>query len=785
MQGLRHFVSKPSFSGSPTPSIDWYASFLRRSSSFSPSHPPHSFSAFLLPSLPPPSQALLLSTLMLLQAVVANAQHNAMTARRLCRTLGIHLFGMSPPAGSSSFDDLYSAWREAGDALEGCLKAFLREQTDLPPRLQELVDDYPMWVASKMSGASSKGGRKVRVVKVEVESKGEWRQVGEAEVNDQETGFVANGRGGAEESADKPARRRPVEILLAAIEADPLAGHVEADEAAKLWARIVERAKEASDESAPTAVLEDEVVRVLELLNLDSSASAEDADPFAADGSPRLRAHSLFSDRRASSFGTFSNLSTGNLFVPPASKRTVTPTWNDFKQSGFSTASELDAANEFGLFNPETDGRFTKPARLPRKVVKPEHRVVSVSVCEVDEEFPDAWIDTLGESTSTFAPVAGWPSLVGAPLQPSLVSSPEGGSKRSIDHLVIYERLLPPAQQETRLAAPRPPLALNTSHLGVHRAFSTASILGRRGRKSDVLPPPSVKDESTLSPGRKWRRRASAIFATGAPEPEKSKREGSSDSTASPSLPTTLSTLLPSSRRNRRSLVAAELPPPVTTAATPSEPPEMSPTSPSSIVRTFSRNLISKRSRSSLYSLSRQRSPISEEGEPVPVPPLPAHFAGAAKETDASAPTEDVVDPVAEVVVAEPEAEGYRVESTPSGPAAHVEGATTETLAPASSDEVPQLASSDQVSQQVPQEAAAPAVDITAPLAAEEELREGAHEEAREVHDEAHEGLPVLGAAVVATEEARPEAEQSAVVEPDAVEPVRSFPPPRLLDEAC
>ncbi|EGU11411.1 Proteophosphoglycan ppg4 [Rhodotorula toruloides ATCC 204091] len=753
LQGLRHFSSTPSFSGSPTPSIDWYTSFLRRSSSFAPSHPPHSFSAFLLPSLPPASQALLLSTLTLLQAVSANAQHNAMTARRLCRSLGIYLFGMSPSSGSSSFDDLYNAWREAGDALEGCLKAFLREQTDLPPRLQELVDDYPAWVAAKMNG-SSENGRKVRVVKVEVESKGEWRQVGEAEVNDQETGFVARGRG-AEGPTDKPARRRPVEILLAAVEADPLAGDVETDEAATAWSRIVERAKKGGEDSGATVVLEDEVLRVLELLALDQPTTVDDSDPFAGDGSPRPRVRSLISDRRSSSFGTFSNYSTGNLLTPSPSQRTITPTWNDFKQTGFAP-TELDAANEFGLYNPEIDGRFTKPARLPRKVVEPEHRIVGVSVCEVDEEFPDVWIDTLGESTSTFAPVAGWPSLVVAPLQPSVVSH-EDGAKRTIHHLVIYEKLLPPAHKPAPFA-PRPSLPSTASQPGVHRAFSTASILGRRGRKSDIFPAPTsaADGESTLSPGRKWRRRASAIFAPGSSETDKPKREWSSESSTNLNLPSSLSTLLPSGRRNRKSFVAADLPPPVPAISTavplsePSEKSPTSPTSPSSMVRSFSRNLVKKRSRSSLYSLSRQRSPISEEGEPVPVPPLPAQFAEEANETAESG---DAV---------EPETEGYTVEPAPTSPVAHDGEKLPEATVPAPSIELAQPVVDKP-------EQTAPVAETAAPTE-EKEVREDAH-------DGTISGLPVLGAPVTTSDSAaealpRDERNQAGPVGSPVVEPL-------------
>ncbi|BGP27392.1 hypothetical protein JCM10295v2_006360 [Rhodotorula toruloides] len=746
--GLRHFSGTPSFSGSPTPSADWYTSFLRRSSSVTHSHPPHSFSAFLLPSLPPASQALLLSTLTLLQAVVANAQHNAMTARRLCRSVGIYLFGMSPPAGSSSFDDLYNAWREAGDALEGCLKAFLREQTDLPPRLQELVDDYAAWVAAKMSG-SNEGGRKAKVVKIEVESKGEWSQVGESDVNDQETGFVANGRI-AQGSVGKPARRRPVEILLAAIEADPLAGDVKADEAAQLWSRIVERAKKGREESGTIAVLDDEVVRVLEMLGLDQPATAGDSDPFIANDSLRPRVRSLISDRRSSSLGNFSNFSTGNLLTPSPSQRTITPTWNDFKQTGFTT--ELDTASEFGLYNPETDGLFTKPAWLPRKVVEPEHRILGISSCGVDEEFPDVWMDTLGESTSTLAPVAGWPSLVVAPLQASVLS--QDGSSRTIDHLVIYEKLLPPASKNAPFA-PRPSLPSTASQTGVHRALSTASILGRRGGKSDGLPSSATDSESTLSPGRRWRRRASAIFATGSSEVDKPKHEPSAEPNSNLNLPSSLSTLLPSARRNRRSFVAADLPPPlpaISTAAQPTDPSEKrptSPTSPSSIVRSFSRNLVKKRSRSSLYSLSRQRSPISEEGEPVPVPPLPSQFTEAANE------------PAESSITAEPETEGYRIESPPASPVAHAGEGLTESMQPSASVELAKPVdgeaelegTADGTADRVKEETEEPREDVYQP----------AYEESAEkMHNRALEGLPVLGAPIVTVELADLAAERPA-----------------------
>ncbi|GAA6036197.1 hypothetical protein JCM8097_006830 [Rhodosporidiobolus ruineniae] len=687
---LRHLSYPPgtSFGGTPTPSLSFYTSFLPRALSA-----PNAFSAYLLPSLPPSSQRLLLSTLALVQHVSAFSPRNAMPARRLCRLLGMYLFGLAPssddPKGDgTSFDDLYATWQSAGDALEGLLRASLREHSDLPPRLLDLVSDYEPFVARHLTlfgvGRSSliplspclpsspsspaaehqQGGRQVAVLRLDLDSRAtEWRRAGSGEVNDQITGRTR----GRKVDERPPMRRAPGEVLSAAIGAGEAGG--EEGGGGEAW-RVVMRA--ARGEGGVEGVLDEETVRVLQLLELDRLPSSASSPAVQANGestqprSPTRRSSFGYPSSAPSPYGSTSGAkSVGNLFFSPSStvspgganggKRQVTPSWADFASTGFSASSTaLSASNEFGLIDPAllpsrsaTLSSRSRPSTTPgaaTKGVQPS-KLAGLAVQLVDEEFADVWLDSLAESRSPLAPVAGWPSIVLAPLRRGVsaqlaaldLAVPPGAAEgTTVDHLLVVERLLP-ALPPTSLS---PPAASG----GLNRALSSAS---------SATASPAAADGS-LSPRKKWRRRASAIFssATGsASTASLSRRDGSGESASptntnpSSSSASPFSTLLPSARRSRKSFAPSEHAPPVPALPTlpplPASPPPLPPKSlepqqdkedepprrpqPGTPKRSMSmRQLVKHASRVSLAAASGMTSPSPSSPAKAPRPDEPA-----------------------------------------------------------------------------------------------------------------------------------------------------------------
>ncbi|GAA5911380.1 uncharacterized protein JCM6883_000075 [Sporobolomyces salmoneus] len=594
--GLRHFSPSSSFALSSTSTFDFYRTFLKSTSAAS--HPRDSFTRFLLPLLPTTSRSLLISTLKLIQAVSSYSEVNAMTCRKLCRTIGYYLFRHDHKNDQEEgWEQLYSRWKESGEVVEGLVKAYLWEQKDLPPRLQELVVDYPKYVerAKTGSGDGGIGARNVRVLKVELESRGEgWKRVGEEDgkVNDQETGRLVGGEG----TTSQFARRRPVDILLDALEGEVEQG--EEGDALADWKVVREKG---SDRGGARDVLDEEVVRVLDLLGLsESSTPTTTSDDRAVSPRRRVTSGPLSSLSEESSqangisptYSNFPNKSVSHLLPPTTrdQKRIVTPSWNDFAQTGFLNGStELNVSDEFGRFDSSTSS-VASPVKRPPKREKTKILKVEL-ITDVEEEFADFWLDTLVESTTTSSPVSAWPSIVIAPLHSTLSASMPLVSSSSTDrlYLLLTDKLLPLSNPPSTLLA-APPLQRNLSRNS-----------SKKGRSDET---------SSLNP-RKWTKRASSIFGVAA-----TREISPSDQTSPP----TTTNALPRTKKSRRSMFVPNLPPPVPllprrASADPASATSTSPsTSPSNegnvITRTLSRTLPRRKSKTSISS---PKSP--EEGD--------------------------------------------------------------------------------------------------------------------------------------------------------------------------
>ncbi|KAK4701188.1 hypothetical protein P7C70_g5050, partial [Phenoliferia sp. Uapishka_3] len=480
--GLRHLRYSTSFSGNATNPLTWYTTFLPLAA------PPDSFTTHLLPTLPASSQSLLLSTLSLIEPIAAQAEINAMGARRLSRNLGAYLFGaLDADSAGKEWTDAYSKWVAAGNAMEGTFKAYLRAQgvEGLPRRLKEVVGAWP-----RETGLE---GRKVKVLKIEMVTTGEWRESG---VNDQATGL--EGADGARK------RRKPLVILSEAFEAK-VDGAEPAGE--KAWAAVKQIGK-----GAPLDILSDETTRILELVGLASTPSPTSptlSDLLSPPTSPSRRrsfSHdptlsSLSEEPQAGSFspygttGRFAHKSVGNLV---ASKSNTS--WSDFAASGFGDElpSELGLLpvrtpfNRAQTIGPSSTKSSSRPSSSPRypsegsapvkprlPSPKPVSTIKSIQVLSIDDEFQDFFLDTLVDPACD-----AWPSFFLSDLNASVIAE-LAAIGISVDHLLVSEVLVP---LEPDL--PLPP-SLNRS-------------LSNRSTKAG-----SIAD-STLS--RRWNKRMSSLF---------------------------------------------------------------------------------------------------------------------------------------------------------------------------------------------------------------------------------------------------------------------------------
>lgn len=532
--------------------------------------------------------------------------------------------------------------------LEGLVKSYLWEQEGLPPRLQELAADFPKFVERAMTGSGDhKGARKISVLVVEMESKGEgWDRVGRDRgdgVNDQDTGYVApasaSGRGGVRgEQRTAFARRNPLEILKDAFEAEIVVDDSGGRDRVEAWKLVRDRGRDASFRE----IFDEETVRVLDLLELtspsSSSSSKEEEESTRratssgnrSDWAPHRRVTSGPNDSRQNGLGNFPNKSVSHLAPinrehhARQDKRIATPSWNEFAQSGFSNETPDLEVGEFE----ESSDASTMPLSRARR---DRSKVIKVDFAVVEEEFSETWIDTLVEMTTNSSPVSDLPSIVIAPLQSTFASSLPLFVATDSDtgrlHLLVCDRLVP--------LTTSPPASI------VERNLTRNS--SRKSRPEDV---------STLNP-RKWTKRASSIFGAAG------FRESTSPEPAlSAATTTTTTTTAKGPRKSRRSMFApnlAPLPPPVPTVAVAELPrrastdPAASPaalepysTSPAAsidggnvITRTLSRTLQRRRSKTSNAGSSPESatdrhlvsSPPRFEAELLePVPAIPGKY---------------------------------------------------------------------------------------------------------------------------------------------------------------
>lgn len=426
------------------------------SASTAKKHPSDAFHTILLPSLPAASQNLLLAVLDLMQAVTAFAERNAMPPRKLARTLGIYVFGLAPR------DALWKDWQEldfmaraAGDALEGCLRAYLRTQKELPPRLRDVIEGYP-------AGPNGGKGKQRAVVRIEIESRGRWGRVELPDSNDQRTGRIG--------SSERPiARRRPLELMKTAFELG-IASEPELDDGAQAaWQRL----KEEASSRGLKSVLSSEIRRILDLVNAEHEE--------ASSPTPRLRSISAYDSRTASP----ALLNGTPVLAPgtPTPRRIVTPSWNDFATSGFS-----NGADEFGLVGPDQSGGLSSSTAVNASSsrsgtqTRPSFKLVGVDFFETDEELEDLWLDTLVDDGAC----ASWPSFVFAELSTEALAAirqlsppPPSSSAHKLSHILISERLIS--------IEPQPAPLLDVPNTTTRPSSVAGSTMSRRWRRASSI----------------------------------------------------------------------------------------------------------------------------------------------------------------------------------------------------------------------------------------------------------------------------------------------------------
>ncbi|KAM0786251.1 hypothetical protein ACM66B_007050 [Microbotryomycetes sp. NB124-2] len=501
--GLRHLKLEKPFGGTSRYSLDWYHAFLSTSASLQ--HPMNAFNTILLPKLPPESQAFLVATLDLAQAVSAYSEKNAMSPRKFSRTIGLYVFGLAQRDRQwSSWQELHGVWQEAGDAFGGCLRAYLRSQRNLPPRLADIAQGFPEPRPASL---------KKQALTVELESKGHWQDLSEAWQVEQKVG--------------RPARRSPMDVLAAGFGDGPPEDASKAGQAA--WLLLKDKAKLRGGD-----LLSEETERIFDVVagqaagrsstsadrpSLDKLNPARNTPPRPTRNRSYSMGHGLRENESGAESWTGQTSPTRRWFPPPEqispprrkekspaltgarsfadlqerSPRQPDSAWNEFATAGFS-----DSPNEIRLHSPGQDefpmrnksSKASKARELvsglsPRKdggvrrapLAKPSTKVVSVGIVEVDEEFPDVWYDSLNDT----AACASWPSGVIGQLRSDVVEA-----LRALD----------------------PPLDKDVSFLlitdNLISLTPTPILRDSPGRRA-----PSVA-ESTMS--MRWARRASSLF---------------------------------------------------------------------------------------------------------------------------------------------------------------------------------------------------------------------------------------------------------------------------------
>lgn len=401
-QGLRHLTyhpSSPFSTSSPSSPLYWYTRFVNTA-------PANSYVS-LLATLPPTSAALLEQLLPLMTSILSYTDSNAMTARKLCLSLGLYVFGLSGrefggKAGEEGFGELYQLWKEAGTALEGCLRAYLAAQETLTKRLREVLD-APM----------GDGARRVRAIKIELEYDALPRAKAKVNVNDQATGKMATLSGAS-------LRASPSDLLLRALGVDTFDGL--GSEELECWKGI--RAKWDAGERDPTAVLDDETRRVLQLVGLGYAAPASAAP---------LPSPSLIPVASNSTKASLPPVRSSSI-APGTKARKITPSWNEFATSGFASTNSPLVNKEFGRVKPTAPGarRVSKPGLsvpVDRTVEGGRTSIVAMRFIEIEAEFLDVYLDTLVDPGCDT-----WPSLFISLLRPSLAA--EG----RVDYLLVTQR---------------------------------------------------------------------------------------------------------------------------------------------------------------------------------------------------------------------------------------------------------------------------------------------------------------------------------------------------------
>jgi hypothetical protein len=349
-----------------------------------------------LPLIPSDHGALLTEVLDLIASVAANSEANAMTASRLCQTLGFWLFGCSATS-RKSFADIYEEWRTASTALEHVFLAWLRGQQQLPVRLAELTSRYPPAPAS---------ARSVAAVRAAVLSEGDWgdavtglaepqmppelKRLSSAGSHTSKRAFKRSAADPANEVdltklAESHPRRRPIDTLNAALSAklDFSSDSDIDDGVVEFWRFIVSQAATADGSASNFArVVADETTRIFAVVwpsDVPPSATSPLLSPgdgdhdfslwgrrstsSAAEGatSSPTRRRSFSVDAHTQNAGTASSQGLGVVYESPqlsgsasdgsaslsnfpnksssaiASARRATPNWSEFASLGFGS----------------------------------------------------------------------------------------------------------------------------------------------------------------------------------------------------------------------------------------------------------------------------------------------------------------------------------------------------------------------------------------------------------------------------------------------------------------
>ncbi|UZJ55371.1 hypothetical protein CBS101457_004691 [Exobasidium rhododendri] len=126
--------------------LSWYDDFVQREKAAN--YPLRAYTELFLPAIPEQTRPLFTTVLELMSTISAHHIANAMSASRICKSLGYWFIGrIGLETYPHNLNSVVQSWERCNKVMEHLLMAYVRDESSrnhlMPSRLMEIVLDYP------------------------------------------------------------------------------------------------------------------------------------------------------------------------------------------------------------------------------------------------------------------------------------------------------------------------------------------------------------------------------------------------------------------------------------------------------------------------------------------------------------------------------------------------------------------------------------------------------------------------------------------------------------------